>query len=302
MLARSMRSVLVLLGSALALFLGGSAWLVLFPPVPVDLDGAENLDARARHVRIPVGAHDGVDGWFIPPRNGAMVVVLHGYGRDHTRAWRYGGFLEQAGYGLLVFDFRSSRERDRLPTTLGYHEIEDARAALTWLRARPGLRSVPVGLLGESLGGSIALVLAAERPDIRAVIADGAFASGERALEDACQRWAHLPPEPGARLCRALGRVVTGHDPGTLDVLVASHALRDRPLYFIHALRDDRLSVFHPRALWSAAGGKDPLWIIPEAGHNEGWVLHKRLYETRARAFFDHHLLGIGAGLPGGEL
>lgn len=297
-----MRSVLVLLGSALVLFLGGSAWLVLFPPVPLDLDGAENLDARAHRVRIPVGDRDSLDGWFLPPRNGAMVVVLHGYGRDHTRAWRYGGFLHQAGYGLLAFDFRSSRVRNRLPTTLGYHEAEDARAALAWLRTRPGLHEAPVGLLGESLGGSIALVAAAERPDVRAVIVDGAFASGERALEDACQRWARLPPTQGAQLCRAVGRVVTGHDPGTLDVVVASQALRDRPLYFIHALRDDRLSVRHPRALWSAAGGKDPLWIIPEAGHNEGWVLHRTLYEARVRAFFDHHLLGVGAGLPGGEL
>jgi fermentation-respiration switch protein FrsA (DUF1100 family) len=157
-------------------------------------------------------------------------------------------------------------------------------------------------MLGESLGGSVALVAAAERPDVQAVLVDGAFASGALALADACQRWAHLPPAPGARLCRTLGRAVTGHDPGSLDVVVASRALRDRPLYFIHALRDDRLSVAHPRALWAAAGAKDPLWIIPEAGHNEGWVLHRELYETRALAFFDHHLLGTGTGLPGGDL
>lgn len=297
-----MRGVLVLLCSALAIFLGGSAWLVLYPPVPVDLAGAENLDGRARRVRIPVADRDTLDGWYLPPRNGALVVVLHGYGRDHTRAWRYGGFLDQAGYGLLAFDFRSSRAQRRLPTTLGFHELSDARAALAWIRTQPRLRSIPVGLLGESLGGSVALIAAAERPDVRAVIADCAFATGERALEDASSRWARLPGRPVARLCRTLGRVMTTHDPGALDAVVASRMLRDRPLFFIHAEDDDRLSIAHPWALWEAAGGKDPLWIIPGIGHNEGWLRHRDLYESRVRAFFDRHLLGRGAGLPAGEL
>ncbi len=302
MLPGGMQSVIVLLCSALVLFLGGSGWLVLYPPIPVDLAGAENLDARARHVRIPVGDRDSLDGWYLPPRNGAMVVILHGFGREHTRAWRYGGFLDRAGYGLLAFDFRSSRATGRLPTTLGHHETPDARAALAWVRIQPGLHSIPVGLLGESLGGSIALIAAAERPDVRAVIVDCAFATGERALEDACERWAHLPGRPTAWLCRTLGRLVTGHDPGALDAVAAAQALRDRPVFFIHAQKDDRLSEAHPWALWEAAGGKDPLWNIPGIGHNQGWLRHRELYEARVRAFFDRHLLGRGAGLPGGEL
>ena len=302
MLRALMRSALVLLCTAAVLFLAGSAWLVFYPPVPVDLAGAEDLDARAGRVRIPVGERDSLDGWYLPPRNGAMVVILHGYGRDHHRAWRYGGFLEKAGYGLLACDFRSSRSVRRVPTTLGRHEAPDARAALTWLRLQPGMRTAPLGLLGESLGGSVALIAAAERPDVGAVIADGAFSTGDRALADACSRWARLPAGPGAWLCRAVGRLVTGHDPGALDAVAAARMLRDRPLYFIHAGEDDRLSVAHPWALWEAAGGKDPLWIIPGIGHNQGWIRHRGLYEERALAFFDLHLLGRGAGLPAGEL
>ena len=137
---------------------------------------------------------------------------------------------------------------------------------------------------------------------MRAVIVDCAFATGERALEDACSRWAHLPGRPGAWLCRAVGRVMTAHDPGALDAVVAAHALRDRPVFFIHSEGDDRLSIAHPWALWEAAGGKDPLWIIPGIGHNEGWLRHRDLYEARVRAFFDRHLLGRGAGLPAGEM
>ena len=302
MLSPGMRSALVLSFSALVLFLGGSTWLAIYPPVPADLAGVENLDAGARHVRIPVAEHDALDGWFLPPRNGAVVVILHGYGRDHTRAWRYGGFLSRAGYGVLAFDFRSSRAGGRLPTTLGHYELTDARAALAWVRSGPGLRTAPLALMGESLGGSIALVAAAERADVRAVVVDCAFANGGEALEDACRRWAHLPGRPTAWLCRAVGRLLTGHDPGAIDAVAAASALRDRPVLFIHSLRDDRLSDAHPRELWRAAGSKDPLWIIADAGHNQGWQRHRGLYEARVRAFLDRHLLGRGAGLPAGPL
>ena len=301
MLPATMRSVLVLLGSAAILFLGGSTWLAFYPPVPEDLAGVENLDARARKVRIPVGEHDALNGWYLPGTHRALVVILHGYGRDHTRAWRYGGFLSRAGYGVLAIDFRSSRAAGRLPTTLGYHELNDVRATLAWVRSQRELRDLRLAVMGESLGGSIALQAAAERPDVAAVVVDCAFADGEQALADACERWARLPRRT-AWLARAVGRLVTGHDPGTLDAAAAAADLRDRPVLFIHSLRDDRLSDAHPKELWQAAGAKDPIWIIPDAGHNQGWQRHRRLYEERVGAFLDRHLLGRGPGLPGGAL
>ena len=297
-----MRHFLVLSCSALVLFLGGSGWIAFYPPVPVDLAGAENLDGKTRRVRIPLEHGDALDGWYLPPRNGAVVLILNGYARNHTRAWRYGGFLGRAGYGLLAFDFRSSRATSRVPTTLGYYELDDARAALAWLRARPDARAARIGLLGESLGGSVALILAAERAEVAALVVDCAFANGRQALEDACERWAHMPRWPSALCLRAVGRALTGHDPGALDAAAAASALRTRPVFFIHSLKDDRLSPAHPLALWRAAGEKDPLWIISDAGHNQGWVVHRALYEARVLAFFDRSLRGRGAGLPAGAL
>ena len=297
-----MRNVLVLACSAAVVFLGGSTWLGFYPPVPSDLGGVRNLDATAQHVRIPVGDRDALDGWYLPPENGAVIVILHGYGRDHTRAWRYGSFLRRAGYGLLVFDFRSSRSAARLPTTLGYYEMVDARAALDWLESQPGSDGFRVGMLGESLGGSVGITTTAASPDVRALVVDCPFANGGEALEDACERWAHMPRWPSAIILRAIGRLATGHDPGTLDAVNAAAALRNRPVLFIQSVKDNRLGPRQTEQLWQAAGAKDPLWIIADAGHNEGWKRHRALYERRVQAFFDHALLGRGSGLPPGNL
>jgi uncharacterized protein len=297
-----MRNVIVLGCSALALFVSGSVWLAFYPPVPSDLGGVASLDGEARHVKIPVGAHDHVEAWYVPPRNGAVIVVLHGFGRDHQRAWRYGRFLRDAGYGVLTFDFRSSRMTGRLPTTLGHYEVDDARAALAWLEARPELATARIGMLGESLGGSVALIATAGDPQVRALVVDCPFSNGTDALGDACERWAHMPRWPSVDILRSLGRFATGFDPGALDAVTASDALIDRPVFFIHSLKDDRLGPRQADALWKAAGAKDPVWLIADAGHNEGWKRHRALYESRVRRFYDHALLGRGSGLPAGDL
>jgi dienelactone hydrolase len=297
-----MRKALILALSAVLLFGAGSFWLALYPTVPADFAGFAALDAQARRGTIPLDDGDSLDAWWLPGRADAVVVLFHGYGRDHRRLWRYADALRRSGFTTVTFDFRSGRARDRKPTTLGHHELEDARAALDWVRAQPRWSRAALGVFGESLGGSVALAVAAERGDVSAVAVDAAFANGEQAISDAWWREARIPGAIAAPLTRLLGRLVTGVDPGALDVVPAARSLADRPLYFVQGLSDRRVSPDQTRDLWEAAGSDDPLWLVAGAGHNRAWRLHRRLYGLRLRRFFEHALLGRGAPLPGGEL
>lgn len=281
-------NVFVLAASALALFVGGSIWLALFPPVIVDLGGAPDLDAAATRVRIPI-AQDALDGWLLPGRRPGLVIVFHGYARDHRRAWRYAAFLHRAGYAVLAVDFRSSRMSARKPTTLGAYEMSDAEATLVWARRDARTRGDAIGLLGESLGASVALVLAARHPEVAAVVADCPFASGEWAMEDAAMIKLHLPKWPTALLGRGLGEALTGTDPWGLHVVAAAESLRGRPLFLIHAQGDDRFSTEQAEAIWRAAGARGELWLAP-GDHNQAWQRHRTEYERRVLAFFDRSL------------
>jgi pimeloyl-ACP methyl ester carboxylesterase len=280
--------VFVLAASALALFLGGSIWLALFPPVVVDLGGVPDLDAVATRVHIPVG-DDALNGWLLAGSRPGLVIVFHGYARDHRRAWRYAAFLHRAGYSVLAVDFRSSRESGRKPTTLGTYEMSDAEATLAWARHDPRTRDDAIGLLGESLGGSVALVLAARHPEVAAVVADCPFASGEWAMEDAAMIKLHLPKWPTALLGRGLGEALTGTDPWGLHVAAAAESLRGRPLFLIHAQGDDRFSTEQAEAIWRAAGSSGELWLA-SGDHNQAWERHRAEYERRVLAFFDRSL------------
>lgn len=292
--------LLLLAAAACAVVLAAvAAWIALYPPVPRDLGGVTDLDTEARLVQIPRLGGDVLDGWLVAGRGRGVIVFFHGYGRAHDRGWRYASFLREAGYTFLAVDFRCSRARGRVPTTLGVHELEDARATLDWVRTEPTLAGLPLGLLGESLGGAVAIAAAAEYGEVRAVAVDCPFATSARALEDSIVRWARLPGRPLAPLARAFGRAFTGTDPGGFDVLAPAARLHDRPLYLVHSGRDDRLDPAHARDLWRAAGEKDPRWFLPASGHNEAWRDHRELYARRMTAFFDRALHGEGEGLSG---
>lgn len=280
----------------------GLSVLAFYPFVPRDLGGVPNLDPKARRSRIRVGRNDAIDAWHVPGTRDAVVLLFHGFGRNHLRSWRYGAFLNQAGYHVVAIDFRSSRWKGRKPTTLGHFELEDAQAALDWVRAEPAFAGFRIGIMGESLGGAVALLTAARNPFVAATVADCAFASGRLALEDSCERWARVPRWPSAEILRTVARTFTGCDPGLVDVLGEAQALADRPVLFIHGMKDNRLAPDQSRQLWKAAGSKDPLWLMPEVGHNEGWLKHRVLYEQRVASFLDHHLLGHGNGLSTGEI
>lgn len=282
--------------------MGGLSLLALYPFLPRDLGGVPNLDLKARRVRIRVAGGDAIDAWHLPGTQQAVVLLFHGFGRNHLRSWRYGAFLNQAGYHVVAIDFRSSRWQERKPTTLGHFELEDAQSALDWIRSEPALRGCGIGIMGESLGGAVALLIASRNPDVAATVADCAFASGRQALEDSCERWARLPRWPSAEILRWMARAFTGVDPGLVDVVAEARALADRPVLFIHGMKDNRLAPDQARQLWKAAGSKDPLWLMPGVGHNEGWVKQRLLYEERVGSFFDHHLLGHGSGLLTGEI
>ena len=262
-----------------------AAWLALYPPVPRDLGGAQDLDDDAEKVAITLPDGDTLPGWHLPGSRGVTLLLLHGYGRSHHRMWRYAGFLRAAGYGALAIDFRSSRRGRRLPTTLGHHERDDVEAAWSWLQ-----QNVPhdrLGVMGESLGGSVAVLLAADHSDAELVIVDCPFATGGDAVDDMLVRFLRLPRWPFAPMARHVGILASGHDPCATDVLQAAARLRDRRVLFIHSQNDERVGPRHSERLWEAAGSRHPLWRVDGARHNKAWIARRAEYEQRVLDFLE---------------
>jgi carboxylesterase len=136
---------------------------------------ARSMRARRLHAEVarrlpvgPTGIIPGAEPYTLAGRpDGPAVMLLHGFG-DTPQSMRYlGGALHAAGWtvhaplfpghGRTLADYGRSGARDWLA---------HARDELATLRAR----HADVALAGLSMGGAVASVLAAETPDLRALV------------------------------------------------------------------------------------------------------------------------------------
>ena len=108
-------------------------------------------------------AADGValHGWYIPhPKPKAAVLFLHGNAGNIThRVGILQALHTRARVSVLIFDYRGYGHSKGKPSERGI--LADARAARDWLARREKIRPADVVLMGESLGGGVAVDLAA---------------------------------------------------------------------------------------------------------------------------------------------
>jgi fermentation-respiration switch protein FrsA (DUF1100 family) len=105
--------------------------------------------------------------WHIPPR-GDKAVVLYFHGNGGSIAYRADRFraLTADGTGVIALSYRGYGGSTGSPTEEGL--FADARAAYAFAAARyPAAR---IALWGESLGGGVAVALAAEHPVGRLIL------------------------------------------------------------------------------------------------------------------------------------
>ncbi|MHB8604956.1 MAG: alpha/beta hydrolase [Thermoplasmatota archaeon] len=253
------------------------------------------IDATPRdeglvYSNVSFRARDGIllSGWWIPARAGTAigtVVVLHGYGGSRERALEVAPFLHEAHYGILAFDFRGHGLSGGDHTTLGIDETRDVGGAVDWLAAQPKTSRLPIALFGFSMGGATAINAAPALPQVRAVIADSAFASLAAVALRAIGSSTPLPADVFAPLALAFASGLTRRDPGEDDPARAAAQL-DRPLFVIQGARD---ALSPPSiggsVLCAAAGPWCTLWEVPRAGHVGAIDVAPDDYARRVLAF-----------------
>lgn len=100
-------------------------------------------------------------GWYLPKKNAkAAVLFCHGNGGNITHRDEALEMLhEYVGVSVLIFDYRGYGRSEGRPSERGV--LADARAARKWLAARQNIAETDIVLLGESIGGAVAVDLAA---------------------------------------------------------------------------------------------------------------------------------------------
>lgn len=141
--------------------------------------------AKLQYRDVQLAAADGtrLHGWWLPAKAGVPVkgTVLHLHGNGGNLSWHLGGswWLPEQGYQVLMLDYRGYGRSEGEPSLPAIYQ--DIRAAFDWLDSAPEAQGKPLVVLGQSIGGALAVHYLAEHPErrkgIEALILDGAPAS-----------------------------------------------------------------------------------------------------------------------------
>jgi fermentation-respiration switch protein FrsA (DUF1100 family) len=229
--------------------------------------------------------------WSVPGPRPDALILIHGIRNNRDDALPVARDLRARGYNLLLLELRAHGQSEGDTSTLGVREVEDVRAALTFLQQQPGVDPQRVGIWGKSLGSSVALMGAAALPELRAVAADSAFASARWLIEHQLGTLIALPDWFGPAVL-ALGGLEAGISPDAVAPVEAARQLGSRPLLVIHGGRDELFYPENARLIMDAASGPKQLWMEPEAGHTGVYNRNPERYIDRLDAFFSGALDG----------
>lgn len=215
---------------------------------------------------------DGLDltSWYRQAVPGLPTLVyFHGNGGNISyRIFRVRPYLDR-GYGLLLVEYRGYGGNPGSPHESGLYE--DGRAAMAFVVGQ-GVPADDVVLYGESLGGGVAVRVAAEQArasePVGALILEAPLSS----VTDVAAH--HYPFVPVRWLLK--------------DRFDAVSSIKDvaTPVFVIHGDDDTVAPIRFGQALFAAAQDPKESWWIPGGGHED---LHLFGLDSRVADFIDRH-------------
>jgi fermentation-respiration switch protein FrsA (DUF1100 family) len=188
-------------------------------------------------------------GWYCPCKE-PRAVLLYAHGNAGNLSYDaplMKRFQKELRVTALVFDYRGYGRSEGVPTVQGI--LDDARAARAFLARRAGVKESEVVLMGRSLGGAVAVQLAAGAR-ARGLVLESTFSSYREVAAYHYPRLAWLVP---ADKLDAVTQIARYRGP-----LLQSHGDADQTVPFALG-----------RKLFEAANEPRSFVRIPGGDHND---------------------------------
>lgn len=240
-------------------------------------------------VTFPSSGDVKLPGWWMRrPESNRVIIVCIGYRGRRADLLGIAASLWRDGCNVLIFDYRGHGELAGTPVTLGYREVEDLLSAIAWVKEQ--IPDAAIGLLGYSMGASVAIMGAARCPDVQAVVADSPFARQRNAVSLAIRRVLKIPHDPLLHLVDFLLGHVGGYHFRDVEPLREVALIAPRPLLLIHGEADSVTDPHDSEELYAAADEPKELWTIPGVEHCGVYFADRAHYCARVVGFFHRAL------------
>jgi len=198
--------------------------------------------------------------------NAPVMLYLHGARFNVVGSAFRARRMQELGFSVLAVDYRGfGKSTPELPSeTMAY---EDARAAWDWLgRQYPGR---PRYIFGHSLGGAIAIELAAQVEDEVGTLVEGTFTSIPDVVSSF--KWGWLPVGP--LITQRFEAVKRVPDIGS-------------PLLVVHGSQDNLIPPELGRKLFDAATGRKAFVLVEGGSHHNTNSVGQSQYRVAINELF----------------
>jgi uncharacterized protein len=205
----------------------------------------------AQEAWIPVknwlGKSERIHAWWVQGSNPNLGTVLyfHGNGDQMDR-------IHQLGFSVFVISYRGyGKSEGGFPSESQIYE--DAEAAWNYLTQTRKIPSKQITIYGYSIGGAVAIDLAAKHPEARALITQSTFTS----MREMAGRNPYFRVFP-------LDIILTQR----FNSIEKVKSLKI-PAFFIHGDADEIVPAKMSQVLYDATPSPKQLLFIPGANHND---------------------------------
>lgn len=195
---------------------------------------------------------------------GKYVIIAHGHTSCRFGSVKYVNSYIKLGFSCIIFDSRGHGDNKPANCSLGDIESKDLMKVIGDTRRRYSDIKV-LGIQGESMGSSSALIATKFNPDIDFIVADCPNMGAYEVVRD-CYKNIHM--QFLAPFVRIAGKIIYGVDCRESD------AYRDMtgtcPVLFIHGAGDTFIKPYHSEKLYEKAkknGAYTELIMVEGAGH-----------------------------------
>jgi uncharacterized protein len=218
-------------------------------------------------------------GWYRPPQNGAVIILLAGNGGSRDAMLPDAELLGRHGYGSLTLEYRNCVGGR---STLGFREAEDVQELVKFAGRQPGVKWL--GVLGFSAGGVAAIRGAAQIPEIQAVVSEGNYYSLDYEIRNSNPAPLTLEWQI-QNLVILWYRMLEGIWPAEVNPAASLGLINPRPVLLVYG--EGEIANNRGYEQYDMLRPTRQLWVVPEVSHGGYAQKWPDEYENLIVNFFD---------------
>lgn len=271
----------------LAIALSGCTNLFFYPQ-RIQFDSPERYHLKYQVENFKAADGTSLNAWFFPAvdkagnpdadKATATVLFLHGNAENISTHFRGIAWLPAQGFNVLALDYRGYGASEGEPSLAGMQL--DIDAAMRHLLTHDGVNPKRIVILGQSLGGALAIYYVAHsayRANICAAVIDSAFYDYRQIAREKMAGSILTWP------LQWLPWLTINDDYSPADSIAAISPI---PLLLIRGDRDVVVPPHDTQELFDRAGEPKELWTVPGVGHTQAFSkpdVRQRLVDYLAR-------------------